>query len=186
MKKTYLLTLIGAISLANVAVADVCQRSGAVKNALVNKLQKNCDTINEADLLSISDLTLLHIHLRNFLEDDFVGLTNLRKLRFFSLFHKSGGETETKAFTAKVFKPLVQLEELSITSDNLGELDDDVFIELGSLRLLRLSGITLGRLPLSLLVMPKIESVIYTGDGLTDLEIKVLKHALGDKLKASH
>ena len=83
----------------------------------------------------------------------------------------------------KVFKDLSRLEELRITQDQLGQLPDDVFAGLTSLKVLDLSYITLNRLPRSLLTLPRIESVYYQGRGMSKEDYATLKNRLGDKLK---
>jgi hypothetical protein len=56
---------------------------GAVCVALENALKKNRAEINAADLEKITDLKLPHIPIKSFKDDDFAGLTKLKKLHFF-------------------------------------------------------------------------------------------------------
>jgi Leucine-rich repeat (LRR) protein len=127
-------------------------------------------------------LKLPHIHIKSFKEKDFAGLTNLKKLHFFSLLHNQGGPCDPVAIGPKVFAELPNLEEL-IMEEELGLLPDDVFSGLTSLRILDLSDATLNRLPRSLLTLPKIETVYFEGDGLSKEDFATLQKSLGSKLK---
>ena len=93
--------------------------------------------------------------------------------------------TTPVAINGKVFAKLSSLEELIITSDQLGLLPDDVFAGLTSLKVLELSKVTLPRLPRSMLNLPKIEAVYYDGKGMSKDDYETLKKALGAKLKAA-
>ena len=103
----------------------------------------------------------------------------------YSLFHNNGRPEAPIAISGKVFKDLSKLEELSITQDQLGQLPDDVFAGLTSLKVLDLSYITLNRLPSSLLTLPNMETVYYEGRGMSKEDFATLKSKLGDKLKGN-
>lgn len=159
-------------------------RSKTVTSALETKLKKKAAEITAADLASIKELELPHIHLPAFKDDDFAGLTKLKKLRFHSLFHKNRPMPGPVAFTNKVFSKLSGLEELIIQGDQLGTLPDDVFSGLTSLKVLELSYVHLPRLPRSMLTLPKIEAVYYDGRGMNKDDYEKLKMALGTRLSA--
>jgi Leucine-rich repeat (LRR) protein len=183
--KTLLLSLLVFAGPANLIHADdFGDRSKTVTTALETHLKKKASEITAADLETVTELKLPHIHLPAFKDDDFAGLTKMRKLHFFSLFHKRGAPTDPVAISDKVFAKLSNLEELIITDDQLGSLPDDVFAGLTSLKVLELSNVTLPRLPRSMLNLPKIESVYYDGKGMNKDDYETLKKALGDKLKA--
>lgn len=175
-----------ATPLPQVQQPNVADRSEPVRDALEKQLNKKADEITLADLEKVTELNLPHIHpkARALKDDDFAGLTNLKKLTMWSLFHSSRPGSPV-ALSGKVFKDLSKLEELRITADQLGQLPDDVFAGLTSLKVLDLSFITLNRIPSSLLTLPKIEIVHYEGKGMTKEDFEALKTKLGDKLKGN-
>src|SRR5437588_3390497 len=65
--------------------ANVCDRSKPVCVALERALKKKCAAITATDLATVTELKLPHIHIPSFKDNDFAGLTNLKKLHFFSL-----------------------------------------------------------------------------------------------------
>lgn len=183
--RTLLLSLVMLTCFTGYASAqDVGSRSKTVCAALETALKKKPADITATDLANLKELTLPHIHIPCFNENDFAGMTNLKKLHFRSLFHKKGAGTETAAISAKVFAKLSSLEELIITDDQLGRLPDDVFSGLKSLKVLDLSDVSLLRVPKSMLELPKIEVIYYDGDGLSKEDYAALQKALGDKLKS--
>jgi Leucine-rich repeat (LRR) protein len=149
-----------------VAAGDFGDRSKTVTFALESKLKKKASEITTADLATVTELKLPHIHIPVFNDDDFAGLTKLKKLQFYSLFHKTGAQSDSVAISGKVFAKLSSLEELIISADQLGNLPDDVFAGLTSLKVLELSYVHLPRLPKSMLNLPKIEAVYYDGNGM--------------------
>jgi Leucine rich repeat len=165
----------------------VADRSEPIREALEKQLNKKAVEITFDDLAKVTELRLPHIHpqAKAFKDADFAGLTNLKTLHMYSLFHNKGGPEATIAISGKVFKDLSKLEELRITQDQLGQLPDDVFAGLTSLGVLDLSYITLNRLPSSLLTLPKIETVYYEGRGMSQEDFATLKNNLGDKLKGN-
>jgi hypothetical protein len=172
---------------APVPEPNVADRSEPVREALEKQLNKKAVDITFDDLAKVTELQLPHIHpkAKAFKDADFVGLTNLKKLHMYSLFHNNGGPDAALALSDKVFKDLSKLEELRITRDQLGQLPDDVFAGLTSLKVLDLSYVTLNRLPGSLLTLPKIETVHYEGRGMSKEDFATLKNKLGDKLKGN-
>jgi hypothetical protein len=166
---------------------NVAGRSEPVCVALEKQLNKKAAEITFADLDKVTELQLPHIHpkAKALKDDDFAGLTNLKKLEMYSLFHNNGRPDAVIALSGKVFKNLSKLEELRITRDQLGQLPDDVFAGLCSLKVLDLSNITLNRLPSSLLTLPTIEAVYYEGRGMSPEDFATLKNKLGDKLKGN-
>jgi Leucine-rich repeat (LRR) protein len=182
--RTLLLSLfLLACSFAPVRADDLGDRSKTVRTALERALNKKAADITAADLAGLKELELPHIHIPNFKENDFAGLTKLKKLHFYSLFHKQGKANEVVAFDKKVLAKLSGLEELIIEDDELGLLPDDAFAGLTSLKVLELTGSTLSRLPKSMLELPKIEAIYYDGEGMNKEDYATLKKALGDKLK---
>jgi len=166
---------------------NVAGRSEPVSVALEKQVNKKAAEITFADLEKVTELNLPHIHpkAKAFKDDDFAGLTNLRKLHMYSLFHNRGQAGAPIALSGKVFKDLSKLEELRIADDQLGQLPDDVFAGLTSLKVLDLSNVTLNRLPSSLLILPKIETVHFEGRGMSPEDFATLKNKLGDKLKGN-
>jgi hypothetical protein len=177
-----LLVLAGTAGLAH--AGDFGDRSRTVTTALEARLKKKAADVTKEDLAGVTELNLPHVHIPKFEDGDFAGLTGLKKLHFYSLFHKKGTDKEPVAISGKVFAKLSGLEELVIESDQLGLLPDDVFAGLTGLKVLELSNVTLKRLPKSMLELPKIEAVYYDGKGLSKEDYDKLKKALGDKLKA--
>jgi Leucine-rich repeat (LRR) protein len=181
--KTLLLSFLLIVCSASLVRADdFGTRSKTVTIALEAKLKKKAPEITAADLAAVTELKLPHIHLPAFLDDDFAGLTGMKKLHFYSLFHKSADKTPA-AMSDKVFAKLSNLEELVIADDQLGTLPDGVFTGLTSLKVLEFSNVTLLRLPKSMLTLPKIEAVYYDGNGMDKDDYETLKKTLGDKLK---
>lgn len=186
MKINLLLTHLFVFSfIAGFSNADVCSRSRTVYSALETSLKKNCKDITNDHLLTVTNLELPHIHLKSFLDDDFKGLTNLKRLQFYSLFHNRGGANEPIAISEKVFAELTKLEELVMEDDQLGLLPDDVFASLVSLKILDLTNTRLYRLPKSMLTIPKIEKVYFNGDGMDKNSFQILENTLGNKLEPS-
>jgi hypothetical protein len=183
MKPLLLSLVLVAVSDGPVRADDFGDRSKTVKSALEKKLNKKAADLTVADLATVTELELPHIHIPCFKDTDFAGLPKLKKLKFHSLFHKVGKPNETAAFTGKVLANLSALEELIIDDDELGNLPDDVFAGLKSLKVLDLAGVTFLRLPKSLLNLPKIEVVYYDGEGMSEEDYATLKAKLGDKLK---
>ena len=160
----------------------VAERSEPVAVALEESLNKKRAEITAADLETVKELELPHIHIKSFKENDFAGLTKLKKLYFYSLLHNRGRTTDPIAIGDKVFAKLASLETLKI-QEQLGQLPDDVFAGLTSLKVLDLTNSTLTRLPTSLMALPKIETVYYDGRGLSKEDYATLQKKLGDKLK---
>jgi hypothetical protein len=189
MKPLLLFSLLVGVSFAPVPEPNpnVAGRSEPVMVALEKQLNKKAADITLAELEKVTELQLPHIHpkAKAFKDEDFVGLDNLRKLEMYSLFHNNGRPEAPIALSGKVFKNLAKLEELRITQDQLGQLPDDVFAGLVSLKVLDLSQITLNRLPSSLLTLPKIETVYFEGRGMSKEDFDILKSKLGDKLKGN-
>jgi hypothetical protein len=170
-------------SFAPLPDAKVSDRSDPVRVALETFLKKPGAQITTADLRTVTELKLPHIHIKSFKENDFAGLTGLKKLHFFSLLHNQGRPSDPIAIGEKVFTELPNLEEL-IMNEQLGLLPDEVFSGLTSLRILDLTNSTLPRLPKSLLTLPKIETVYFDGRGMSKEDYETLKARLGSKLKA--
>ena len=183
MKALLLTAVLAPVTFAQAPVALVRDRSEPVCVALENELKKKRADINAADLEKITALKLPHIHIRSFKDDDFAGLTNLKKLHFFSLLHNQGRPNDPIAINNEVFARLPNLEEL-IMNEQLGLLPDEVFSGLESLKILDLTNTQLRRLPKSMLTLPKIEAVYFNGNGLSKEDFDTLKTTLGDKLKA--
>ena len=182
--KTLLLSLFVFGCSAGVSPAqDVGNRSKTVCTALETALQKKPAEISPTDLAGLTELKLPHIHIPCFKENDFDGLTKLKKLHFFSLFHKKATANEVAAFNEKVFAKLPDLEELVIEADQLGNLPDDAFAGLKSLKVLEMNNVRFARLPKSLLTLPKIEAIYYDGVGMSKEDYETLKKEYGDKLK---
>ncbi len=184
MKTLLLSCLLVACFTGLTRAGDFGDRSKTVTEALEAKLNKRAADITASDLATVTDLKLPHTHIPAFYHNDFAGLTKMKKLHFYSLSHKKGQPNEVCAIGDKVFAKLTGLEELIVTSDQLGHLPDDVFAGLTSLKVLELTNVTLMRLPKSMLTLPKIEAVYYDGKGLSKDDYETLKKALGDKLKA--
>jgi hypothetical protein len=121
------------------AADGVGDRSKTVCTALETQLKKKPADITTGDLAGVTELSLPHIHLPAFKDNDFAGMTKLKKLTFFSLFHKRGAKAaDPVAISEKVFANLSTLEELVIYDDQLGLLPDKVFDGLTSLKVLEL------------------------------------------------
>jgi hypothetical protein len=165
------------------ATPSVRDRSEPVAVALEGVLKKSRGDITSADLEKVTDLKLPHIHIKWFKDGDFAGLTNLKRLHFFSLLHNQGRPQDPIAINGKVFAKLDKLETLIMT-EQLGQLPDDVFTGLKSLKTLDLSRGSLNRLPKSMLTLPSIETVIFDGRGMSKEDYEILKSTLGDKLRA--
>jgi hypothetical protein len=183
MKKFLLSFLVIAFSVSLVRAQEPGGRSKTVWAAVEEQLKKKSADITADDLANLTELKLPHIHLKSFNEHDFAGMTNLKKLHFYSLFHNRGRSTDPIAIDGKVFAKLSSLEELIITWDQLGQLPDDVFSGLTSLKVLEMTNVTLTRLPKSMLELQKIETVYYDGKGMSKEDYETLKSTLGNKLK---
>jgi hypothetical protein len=184
--KTFLPPLLVLALASLVRADDFGTRSETVTRALETALNKKAADITAADLARVTDLKLPHLHLQAFTDNDFAGLTNLKRLHFYSLFHRVNKKIDASPppFTGKVFAKLSSLEDLIIADDQLGtQLPDDVFTGLTSLKVLELSNVHLPRLPRSMLTLPMIETVYYNGKGMSPDDYEMLKKAYGDKLK---
>ena len=183
MKTLFLSLLLLTCSTGLLQAQVAGDRSKTVTVALESTLKKKFADLTAADLDTVTALNLPHIHLPSFKANDFAGLTKLKKLHFFSLFHKSGKPNEPAAFDGIVFAKLSSLEELVI-EDELGRLPDDAFAGLTGLKILDLGSSSLLRLPKSLLTLPKIEAVyLRENSGLSKEDYALLKEKLGTKLK---
>jgi len=136
MKTVVLLAVLAPCTFTQAPVAKVRDRSEPVCVALEGVLNKNRADINAADLEKVTELKLPHIHIKSFKDDDFAGLTKLKKLHFFSLLHDPGRPNDPIAINNEVFARLPQLEEL-IMNEQLGLLPDEVFSGLESLKIRR-------------------------------------------------
>lgn len=184
--RTLLLSLVVVSCSTGLARAQAPgERSKTVTAALESAIKKKMADITADNLATLTELRLPHIHIPAFNDNDFDGLTKLKKLHFHSLFHKKAKPNEPVAITGRVFAKLSSLEELIITGDQLGQLPDDVFTGLTSLKTLDLSYVHMARLPKSMLTLPKIETVHYEGKGMTKEDYATLKEKLGDKLKGN-
>ena len=75
--------------------------------------------------------------------------------------------------------------ERIIDSDELGNLPDDAFAGLKSLKVLELNEVAFSRLPKSLLTLPKLEVIYCDGREMEKEHYEALKKAYGNKLKAT-
>lgn len=182
MKSVLFAAVLATSVLAQPAAPNVRDRSEPVCVALETVLRKNRADITLADLATVTTLKLPHIHIKSFKDNDFAGMTSLKKLHFFSLLHNQGRPTDPIAINNAVFSHLSGLEELTM-NEQLGLLPDEVFSGLTSLKVLDLSSANLRRLPKSLLTLPKIETVYYDGKGMSKADYDTLKFTLGSKLK---
>jgi len=179
--------------LSKVAKADIhpseepnpplAPRSRTLQQALSRHLGKPYPEIRSDELLSINKLLLPHIHIANFQDNDFEGLTNLESLEFFSLFHKFD-ESDGIAFQRNVFSPLANLKEL-IIDDELGTLPDDVFASLNSLRVLNLKFSEFTKLPQSIFELPQLEALHCLNASMPNEDLEKLKAVYGDRVKPS-
>jgi hypothetical protein len=183
--KTLLSLLLIACSPLLLRAEGIGERSKTVTTALETTLKKKAADITKDDLVTLTELKLPHIHIPAFNQNDFDGLTKLKKMEFRSLFHKRGKPNDAVAFTGRNFEKLSTLEELCITDDQLGPLPDDVFAGLTSLKVLDLSNIILPHLPKSMLTLPKIETIYFDGEGMKKEDFALLKEKLGEKLKGA-
>ena len=166
--------------LSCVMAESVCDRSPTVFRALEILKSKKCDTISEADLLTVESLELEHIHLPAFKDTDFVGLTELKKLEFYSLFHTLPGP-----FKGKTFKPLQNLQEL-IIGEEISVLDDDAFAEIGGLKVFDILDSYFETIPQSLLEFPSLEVFYCTSNSFErDEDYEKVKAVYGDRVKES-
>ena len=182
MRSILLAAFLAASALGQPSASKVRDRSEPVCVALEKVLKKNRAEITAADLGTVTELKLPHIHIKSFKDDDFAGLTNLKKLHFFSLLHNQGRPTDPVAINNNVFAELANLEELTM-NEQLGLLPDEVFSGLESLKILDLSNATLPRLPKSMLTLPNIETVYFDGRGMSKEDFETLKSTLGSKHK---
>ncbi|MFO0965204.1 MAG: hypothetical protein U0793_06420 [Gemmataceae bacterium] len=183
MKTLLLSAVLSPFAVAQAPMPSVADRSKPVSVALEQALTKRAFDITAADLEKVTELKLPHIHIPSFKDNDFAGLTRLRKLHFYSLLHNRGRPEDPIAIGNKVFVPLSNLEELVI-NEQLGRLPDGVFSGLTSLKVLDLTNSTLPRLPASLLTLPSIETVYFDGRGMSKEDYETLKKTLGTKLKS--
>ncbi|MFO0965203.1 MAG: hypothetical protein U0793_06415 [Gemmataceae bacterium] len=180
MKALLLSAVVTPLAFGQAPAPNVRDRSKPVCVALERALKKSGAAITAADLATVTELNLPHIHIKSFKDNDFAGLTKLKKLHFYSLLHNEGRPTDPIAIGVKVFSHLSSLEEL-IIDEELGLLPDGVFSGLASLKVLDLTGSTLPRLPASLLTLPNIETVIFDGEGMSREDYSTLRKTLGKK-----
>src|SRR5260370_37223126 len=119
MKTVLLSAVLIPFSFVQLPEAKVCDRSKPVCVALEKELKKKCAEITSADLGTVTALKLPHIHIKSFKDNDFAGLTKLKRLHFYSLLHNEGRPTDPIAINNKVFGHLSNLEEL-IMDEELG------------------------------------------------------------------
>ena len=137
----------------------VCDRTPAVAaEILENSGKRACHQITSHDLRAINPPVWFRPErsednpFQGFKEDDFAGLSNVRRL------HIDGGDlfstarTDTMHLPPGLFEDLEQLEDLAIVNTNLTTLPENLFAPLGGLRELSLWQNKLATLPRNLFV----------------------------------
>lgn len=107
------------LSVSVACAAGIEGRSEPVLKALEKQLKKKAKDITADDLAKVTELKLPHLHIKQFKDDDFDGLKNLKKLSFRSLLHNAGTPKSPVAISNEVFGGMDLLEELTI-DDELG------------------------------------------------------------------
>ena len=145
--------------------AGVCGRTPAVRDALIAELGVTlCGAVSDADLASITELTLSGQEFTALAAGDFAGLTSLETLRLtntaltalpggvfdglnaLTALLVNGNNTLT-ALSPGAFAGLTSLETLWLNNNALENLPDGVFAGLTSLKTLRLENNELATLP---------------------------------------
>lgn len=165
---------------------EICKISEPILRSVESQLGAACEVLEPYQLAQITNLKLTHIHIPGFLESDFYDLANLKSLTFQSLFHKPYLNKDVKAMTRAAFSPLSNIESLYV-DDDLGTLDDDVFAELTSLKILKLRGLTklFEVMPKSLLGLSNLQEFYIRSKDFTAEELDQLKLTYGSVLKVS-
>src|SRR4051812_3466308 len=94
MKTLLLSALLAPVAFGQAPLPSVADRSKPVRVALEKSLKKSGADVTAADLQTVTELKLPHIHIKSFKDIDFVGLSKLKKLHFFSLLHNEGRPTD--------------------------------------------------------------------------------------------
>ena len=135
------------------------ERSETLVSTLEQATGKSYKDITPEDLAKVERVKLLHIHIDNFDNRDFVGLDNLKFLNINSIFHTKPG-----VIAKEVFLPLRNLETLELTFNQFSDkLSPDVFIYLTSLKTLDIASSTFRAFPESVFTaLPRLESLIVS------------------------
>ena len=128
-------------SSGTIATASICERTPAVRDALVSLISgvDDCVGVTATHLANITSIDLSSQSIADLKAGDFAGLTALMELNL-------AGNSLT-SLPAGVFDGLTSLTSLSLDDNGLESLHDDVFADLTSLTLLTLNDNALNMLP---------------------------------------
>lgn len=118
---------------------SVCDRTPAVRRALVRETGKPCHEITAADLATVYELPLDQQHIRSLKTGDFDGLSSLESLSLW--------DNDLTALPAGNSDGLSRLRDLGLSNNALTSLPAGVFDDLTGLEILFLYGNALRALP---------------------------------------
>ena len=153
-------------SVPNHAIGDVCDRTGAVRDAIAEKFMKDCSEVSLGELAMIERLEIAR-GVSALRTDDLSGLTGLRTLGMFwhpnlttiprNIFYGLSKlenlllhSNKLTVLEAGVFSGLNSLQGLILSNNRLSSLPDGIFSGLTSLERLKLSGNTVDPLPVDI------------------------------------
>ena len=142
-----LLVMVGLSFALPARAAAVCERTGQVRTAIVDKLSgiNDCADVTDAHLATIEELEFRGgggVSLVEFAAGDLDGLTGMTSLTVEGVQGQSA-----RSLPAGIFDDLVSLEELSLVRSGLSSLPADVFDKLVYLESLSLAENSLTSLP---------------------------------------
>src|SRR5262249_28649634 len=119
MKSSLCLSLLALLSAlpARAVSPSVCDRTPQIRDFLVEKLDKPCAEINDADLLQIGAIRVPRTGLQAIKSGDFAGLSRLETLNL-----KRNAISE---LPAGILAPLTSLRVLVLLGNNIRQLPDD-------------------------------------------------------------
>ena len=149
---------------AQTTVSDVCARTAAVRNAIVNAVEgiDSCSGVTEVHLAGVTSLDLAEQTTGTLKADDFSGLTALEMLNL--------ADNSLATLPAGIFGGLAALRDLRLQGNRLRTLPAGVFSGLAALKFLDLGSNGLTTLPEGVFSgLPALQNLRLQGNSLAEL-----------------
>ena len=151
-------------SSGTIATAGICDRTPAVRDALVSLISgvDDCVGVTATHLANITSIDLSRSSIADLMAGDFAGLTALMELNL--------AGNLLASLPAGVFDGLASLTSLSLDDNGLESLHDDVFADLTSLTSLSLDDNSLASLPAGVFAdLTSLTELALAGNSLASL-----------------
>ena len=137
------------------ASGPFCGRTAQIVSALENAIGKNCSSLTDDELATVTSLDLSNSGISSLQSGDFGGLTNLQGLGLEG--------NDLKALPTDIFLSVPKLQRLRLTNNSVGMLQPDIFAGLSNLQRLDLSDNALNVLPSDVFTDLSSLQVLYLG-----------------------